>query len=479
MNTENTTEQPAPIERDGAAGIPRAELIRLAAEVSAHRYTNRHLPGQPSHAFSIEQLEAFVTHVVARWLQERGQWVVNDATLASVRAEAAAAALAAHQPAVSEYSISALRWLLNLTTEFDRKDVRTRQAARLLDEYGSGEPFKTNREQLEELWRALTPQFKHWEREQAVVPARPGITPADGLPPLPRASHTDSDGFPAYGVSLVINYARNAQRMALAAQQPAIPPAVIAWRDAYGKYVAALDAYNSRVTAIREREKAMPHTFGEDNPHAEWDAWNKAEREARALVPAMYEALAAAPAVPAASTIPRELQERAAVEIAQIDQQDTERSARAGLQPCRCGAAPTLIDREHNQTPQLRGAWIECKACGMSTGIKATVAEAMQVWQPAASGEPAAQKEPTFMERQMLASLADIAEAVGIGEDGTGDPDEILSAIDDLKLAAAGPSSALADQIADTWPDCKYTLDEIAERIKAMGGPAGTTGEQA
>lgn len=49
--------------------------------------------------------------------------------------------------------INALRWLLNLTTEFDRKDVRTRQAARLLDEYSSG--GVTNRQHLEHLWETL------------------------------------------------------------------------------------------------------------------------------------------------------------------------------------------------------------------------------------------------------------------------------------------------------------------------------------
>lgn len=49
--------------------------------------------------------------------------------------------------------ITALRWLLNITTEFDRKDVRTRQAARLLDDYTCGNG--TNREHLERLWKTL------------------------------------------------------------------------------------------------------------------------------------------------------------------------------------------------------------------------------------------------------------------------------------------------------------------------------------
>jgi hypothetical protein len=50
--------------------------------------------------------------------------------------------------------INALRWLLNITTEFDRKDVRTRQAARLLDEFSSSDGM-TNRVELEHLWKTL------------------------------------------------------------------------------------------------------------------------------------------------------------------------------------------------------------------------------------------------------------------------------------------------------------------------------------
>lgn len=50
--------------------------------------------------------------------------------------------------------INALRWLLNITTEFDRKDVRTRQAARLLDEFSPNDGI-TNRVHLERLWKAL------------------------------------------------------------------------------------------------------------------------------------------------------------------------------------------------------------------------------------------------------------------------------------------------------------------------------------
>lgn len=51
--------------------------------------------------------------------------------------------------------VSALRWLLNITTEFDRKDVRTRQAARLLDEFHDADG-RTNRDLLEDLWRVVS-----------------------------------------------------------------------------------------------------------------------------------------------------------------------------------------------------------------------------------------------------------------------------------------------------------------------------------
>lgn len=50
--------------------------------------------------------------------------------------------------------INALRRLLNITTEFDRKDVRTRQAARLLDDYFD-KLGVTNRDHLEHLWKTL------------------------------------------------------------------------------------------------------------------------------------------------------------------------------------------------------------------------------------------------------------------------------------------------------------------------------------
>jgi hypothetical protein len=50
--------------------------------------------------------------------------------------------------------INALRWILNITTEFDRKDVRARQAARLFDDHCTGEGT-TNRAHLEHLWKTL------------------------------------------------------------------------------------------------------------------------------------------------------------------------------------------------------------------------------------------------------------------------------------------------------------------------------------
>lgn len=89
---------------------------------------------------------------------ENGAWVRSDATglellksanrrrNAGVRVDAPAQPLPASDPRVST-----LRWLLNITTEFDRKDVRTRQAARLLDEFSGGDG-RTNRELLEDLW---------------------------------------------------------------------------------------------------------------------------------------------------------------------------------------------------------------------------------------------------------------------------------------------------------------------------------------
>jgi hypothetical protein len=67
--------------------------------------------------------------------------------------------------------LSALRWLLNITTEYDRKDVRTRQAARLLDDYNVD--GWTNRELLEDLWRALAAHPPAPSSDWQIEPAMP------------------------------------------------------------------------------------------------------------------------------------------------------------------------------------------------------------------------------------------------------------------------------------------------------------------
>jgi hypothetical protein len=75
--------------------------------------------------------------------------------------------------------VSALRWLLNITTEFDRKDVRTRQAACLLDDYSVD--GKTNREHLESLWSKLAPAScsEHASLQEAPAAAGAALTVAD------------------------------------------------------------------------------------------------------------------------------------------------------------------------------------------------------------------------------------------------------------------------------------------------------------
>ncbi|CAB3740158.1 hypothetical protein LMG22037_06365 [Paraburkholderia phenoliruptrix] len=75
-----------------------------------------------------------------------------------------AAARARNTMAKNVYrGIDALRWLLNITTEFDRKDVRTRQAARLLDEFFSADGI-TNRDELEHLWKTLYSELSHQDK---------------------------------------------------------------------------------------------------------------------------------------------------------------------------------------------------------------------------------------------------------------------------------------------------------------------------
>jgi hypothetical protein len=86
---------------------------------------------------------------------ERDQWRAVGHEVHPLYAAPQQASDAASDLAFSVYSgLNALRWLLNLTTEFDRKDVRTRQAARLLDEY-TDSFGKTNRERLEDMWKTL------------------------------------------------------------------------------------------------------------------------------------------------------------------------------------------------------------------------------------------------------------------------------------------------------------------------------------
>ncbi|WP_157266412.1 hypothetical protein [Azohydromonas aeria] len=92
----------------------RAKLIAWAAEVKAHRYTNRHLPGEPAHAFSIEQLEGLYHHIAAHLLEATGSWVVNDAAVAEIEARGARAALAA-QPAAEPDTLLALQRIYNRT----------------------------------------------------------------------------------------------------------------------------------------------------------------------------------------------------------------------------------------------------------------------------------------------------------------------------------------------------------------------------
>lgn len=84
-------------------------------------------------------------------------------SVAAFSPPAAALGHATAHATVSE--ISALRWLLNITTEPDRKDVGTKQAARLLDEYGNADNA-TNRELLESLWRKLIAAPENPDREQ-------------------------------------------------------------------------------------------------------------------------------------------------------------------------------------------------------------------------------------------------------------------------------------------------------------------------
>jgi hypothetical protein len=87
--------------------------------------------------------------------------------------------------------INALRWLLNITTEFDRKDVRTRQAARLLDECGD-KNGRMNRHYLEHLWKTLYDELSLDDtleclRARDAAPT-PTVAADAATPPAPIAS---------------------------------------------------------------------------------------------------------------------------------------------------------------------------------------------------------------------------------------------------------------------------------------------------
>lgn len=109
--------------------------------------------------------EAVPSEAFEDWASEEGInnfhfnhcWAAWQAALASTALQADAPRADDARKAVAKSvfgGINALRWLLNITTEFDRKDVRTRQAARLLDEYCSGNGT-SNRAHLEQLWKTL------------------------------------------------------------------------------------------------------------------------------------------------------------------------------------------------------------------------------------------------------------------------------------------------------------------------------------
>lgn len=76
-----------------------------------------------------------------------------------------------------------------------------------------------------------------------------------------------------------------------AALEATLPPEVIAWRDAYSEYIAAITAYNVRVKAIRELEKQFPDKFGRYSPQAEYEAWHRADERQRRLIEPMHAAL--------------------------------------------------------------------------------------------------------------------------------------------------------------------------------------------
>ena len=88
--------------------------------------------------------------------------------------------------------ISALRWVLNITTEFDRKDVPTRQAARLLDNCFNGGGV-SNRVQLEHLWKTLNDELSTGDIIECLGSEKPAAAPSrerDGVHPVRTDTHS-------------------------------------------------------------------------------------------------------------------------------------------------------------------------------------------------------------------------------------------------------------------------------------------------
>ena len=66
--------------------MTKEQIVLLAKQAGASRYTNRHYPDRPTHTFTVEQLELFATLVgnakleeaaeVCRDVQDR-DWIIN------------------------------------------------------------------------------------------------------------------------------------------------------------------------------------------------------------------------------------------------------------------------------------------------------------------------------------------------------------------------------------------------------------------
>lgn len=53
--------------------MTKKQVIELAKQAGASRYTNRHYPDRPTHTFTVEQLETFATLVGNAKLEEAKQ----------------------------------------------------------------------------------------------------------------------------------------------------------------------------------------------------------------------------------------------------------------------------------------------------------------------------------------------------------------------------------------------------------------------